>query len=196
MLSPMSVPVSVPASVRVRARRPSDLGACLEMAQLVKGLDGYPPRGPVDLERFMAPPQELAAWVAETDSGVVGHVALHRTGAGVTMAMAAAHTGRASEQLAVVARLFVGPAARRGGAARALLHRAVADAHARGLQPVLDVAMQLGAAVDLYESCRWRRAGVVTIEFDGAEFDEAPSLDCFVYVGPAPSEDAADVTRP
>ena len=182
--------VSVPVSVRVRARRPSDLGGCFELAQLVKGLDGYPPRGPVDLERFMAPPQELAAWVAETDSGVVGHVALHRTGARVTMAMAAAYTGRSSDRLAVVARLFVAPAARRGGAARALLQRAVADAQGRGLQPVLDVATHFGAAVDLYESCRWRRAGVVTIEFD-----DAPSLDCYVYVGPAPSEQAADITR-
>jgi len=192
----MLSPVSVPVSARVRARRTSDLGGCLELARLVKELDGYPPRGPVDLERFMAPPQELAAWVAETDSGLVGHVALHRTGAGVTMAMAAAHAGRASDELAVVARLFVGPAARRGGAARALLHKAVADAHGRGLRPVLDVATHFGAAVDLYESCGWRRAGVVTIEFDGAEFDHAPSLDCYVYVGPAPpGQAAADVTR-
>jgi GNAT superfamily N-acetyltransferase len=138
----------------------------------------------------MTPPQEVAAWVAETDVGVVGHVSLHETGAPVTLATAAARAGRAPDQLAVVARLFVGPTGRRGGVARALLAAAVADAHARGLQPVLDVATQLTAAVALYESCGWRRAGVVTIEFA-----DAPGLDCYVYVGPPAPPPRGAVTR-
>jgi len=178
----MLAPVPEPTPVAVRGRRPSDLGPCLELAHVVRDLDGYPPRGPVDLERFLAPPHELAAWVAETDGTVVGHVALHETGSPMTMALASPHTGRAPDGLAVVARLLVGPAARRGGAARALLERAAADAHGRGRQPVLDVATHFAAAVGLYESCGWVRAGAVTIEFD-----DAPRLDCYVYVGPAPA---------
>jgi GNAT superfamily N-acetyltransferase len=74
---------------------------------------------------------------------------------------------------------MVGPAARRGGVARALLETAAAGAHHRGRRPVLDVATQLRAAVRLYESCGWERAGEVVIEIDGE-----PDLPCSVFVGP------------
>jgi GNAT superfamily N-acetyltransferase len=175
--------------VQIRARHPSDVDACLQMAHHVKRLDGYPPRGPVD-ERFMAPPQELAAWVAEIDATVVGHVALHSTGASDTVVMAAHHTGRTPEELAVVARVLVSPAARRRGVARALLGTAVESAHERGRQPILDVAEHLSAAIRLYETSGWERAGEVIIPCG-----DEPSLPCYVYIGPdGPAR--RDVTRP
>jgi len=177
--------------VDVRPRRRSDIEACLELARLVKRLDGYPPRGPVDVEHFMAPPQQLAAWVAGADSRVVGHVALHDTGAEETMALATRHTGRSPESVVLVARLLVGPAARRGGVGRALLDAAVDGAHARGRQPVLDVATSFVGAVHLYEACGWQRAGEVTLEIG-----DEPSLRCCVYVGPAvPGQSRAVTTR-
>jgi ribosomal protein S18 acetylase RimI-like enzyme len=161
------------------------------MAQLVKRLDGYPPRGPVDMERFMVPSEQLAAWVAEIDSAVVGHVALHATGASDTVVLATRHTGKAPEDLAVVARVLVSPTARRIGVGHALLDTAVQGAHARGQQPILEVAVHFDAAIGLYESCGWARVGEVTIHFN-----EEPSLQRFVYVGPAPAhERAAAVTR-
>jgi GNAT superfamily N-acetyltransferase len=132
----------------------------------------------------------LAAWVAVVDAAVVGHVALHDTGLGVTMACAAAHARRPPGELALVARLMVGPAARRGGVAHALLESAAAGAHDRGRRPVLDVAIELHAAVRLYESCGWERAGEVVIELD-----DEPNLPCYVFVGPDLPE-RRDLTTP
>jgi GNAT superfamily N-acetyltransferase len=174
--------------VHIRPRRQSDVGPLLEMAQLVKRLDGYPPRGPMDLASFLAPPQQLAAWVAEDGGVAVGHVALHATGARATMRVAARHAQRQPHELAVVARVLVGPTARRGGVGHALLDTAVTDAHGRGLHPILDVATHLSGAVSLYESCGWARAGEVTLDID-----DEPSLQCFVYVGPAPDPDGPGV---
>jgi GNAT superfamily N-acetyltransferase len=158
----------------------------------VRRHDGYPPRGPVDVEQFLAPPQELAAWVAEIDSAIVGHAALHLAGAGVTMALAARHTGRPPEQLALVARVLVGPTARRSGVARSLLATATADAQHRDRHPILDVATHFRAAIGLYESCGWDRAGEVTIHVG-----DEPSLQCYVYVGPLGGEHSPlHLTRP
>ena len=165
--------------MHIRARRPGDDVRCLEIARDVHASDGYPPRGPIDAARFLSPPQELAGWVAEVDGTVVGHVALHDTGASATMACAARHAGRDPRHLAVVARVLVHPQARRGGVARALVDTAVVEAHRRGRRPVLDVATHFGAAVALYESAGWERAGEVTITVDGE-----PDLPCYVYIGP------------
>jgi GNAT superfamily N-acetyltransferase len=178
------------SGVLVRPRRPADLDPLLELTHRVKAADGYPPRGPVDVDGFIAPPQELAAWVAELDAQVVGHVALHDTGADDTMDLAAKATGRAPEQLALVARVLVSPGARRRGVAQALLATAVADAHDRGRHPVLEVAVHFDAAIALYESCGWERIGQVTIVFDAE-----PALERYVYVGPAPVA-AGALTRP
>jgi hypothetical protein len=68
----------------------------------------------------------------------------------------------------------------------------VVDAHGRGRQPILDVATHFDAAIALYESCGWDRAGEVTIELS-----DEPSLQCYVYIGPAPGRDnGAPVTTP
>ncbi|HEY5023748.1 MAG TPA: GNAT family N-acetyltransferase [Acidimicrobiales bacterium] len=165
--------------MHIRPRRTDDVDALLEMAQLVKAVDGYPPRGPIDLASFLAPPQQLAAWVAEHDDNVVGHVALHGAGAAVTTAVAARHTQKQPDELAVVARVLVSPTARRQGVGHALLDTAVAEAQGRGLHPFLDVATELRAAITLYESYGWDWAGEVTIHLD-----DEPSLQCFVYVAP------------
>jgi GNAT superfamily N-acetyltransferase len=174
------------SGVEIRPRRQSDLDPLLEMAELIKRLDGYPPRGPLDVERFMAPPEQVAAWVAEIDGVVVGHVALHATGASATVHLAARHTRMAPRELALVARVLVSPTARRMGVGHGLLATAVHGAHRRGRQPILDVAVHFDPAITLYESCGWRRVGMVTLQFE-----DEPSLDCYVYVGPTPVEQQA-----
>ena len=91
----------------IRERRESDLALCLELALAVKARDGYPPRGPVDIEHFLAPPEQLAAWVAEDGSALVGHVAVHIAGEYSTTRVASDFLRRPSSDLALSARLFV-----------------------------------------------------------------------------------------
>jgi GNAT superfamily N-acetyltransferase len=177
-------------TVLVRTREAGDLNPLLELTHRVTASDGYPPRGPVDVGGFIAPPQELTAWVAELDARVVGHVALHDTGAEDTMDLAGRATGRAPEHLAVVARVLVSPSVRRRGVAQALLATAVHDAHHRGRQPILEVAVHFDAAIALYEYSGWQRIGQLTLDFDAE-----PALERYVYVGPAP-EPGGPLTTP
>jgi GNAT superfamily N-acetyltransferase len=165
--------------VEIRRRHAGDLEQLERVAEAVRASDGYPPRAP-DL---FTGPHVRAAWVAVADGEVVGHVALHDTGASATMASGVRATGWPADRLVVVSRLLVAPTRRRGGVGRHLLATAVAEAHAGGRWPVLDVATEFDAAIALYESQGWKRAGVVTFRFkDGA----ARNATSFVYLGPPP----------
>ena len=167
--------------VELRARRESDLDACEHLAHVVHAADGYPPRCADDLRLFVSAPGALGAWVAESENGIVGHVALLPRSARAVMAVGRAATGRPPEQLCVVARLFVSPTGRTAGIGRSLLTLAAEDALARGLQPILDVAAHLDKAIRLYERAGWMCAGQVTVDFR----NEAP-LEELVYIGPDP----------
>jgi len=166
--------------VEIRRRDAGDLDQLERVAEAVRASDGYPPRAP-DL---FTGPHVLAAWVALADGEIAGHVALHETGASATMACAVEATGWPADRLVVVSRLLVAPTARRGGIGRRLLGTAAAEARAGRRWPVLDVATQFDAAIALYESEGWTRAGVVTFRFrDGAVTRDGTS---FVYLGPRP----------
>jgi hypothetical protein len=75
--------VAVPRSalndvtVIVRRRTEEDVDRCLQLARIVRDLDGYPPYLPTDLRGFIVTMDAAAAWVAERDGAVLGHVALH-----------------------------------------------------------------------------------------------------------------------
>jgi GNAT superfamily N-acetyltransferase len=86
-------------------------------------LGGYPAYLPTSLRRFLADADALAAWVAEDDNGIVGHVALHpRSSDAVNvMEMASKALQLPFDHLGVVARLLVVPHARGGGFGRSLL---------------------------------------------------------------------------
>jgi GNAT superfamily N-acetyltransferase len=166
--------------LEVRLRRACDVEELHRVADAVRALNGYPPR---QRDLFSAP-EALAAWVAVDAGAVVGHVALHGAGAAPVIALAATATGWPAERLAVVSRLLVAPAARRRGAGAMLLDHAVAEAHAIERWPVLDVATQFDAAIALYQSRGWTRAGRVSFPFrDGTTVRAA---DSFVYLGPPP----------
>jgi GNAT superfamily N-acetyltransferase len=165
--------------VVIRRRRAFDLAALEALAAEVLAVDGYPPRVPDDLARFVAAPSALAAFVADGDGKVVGHVCLSPSGSPEVMAMARDALDAAPEQLCVVARLFVAPGHRRAGIAGHLLGAALDEARVLGRRPVLDVATHLETAVALYERLGWRRVGTVTVDM-GAR----PPLDEHVYLAP------------
>jgi len=169
-------------AVQIRLRAEADLDSCVRVAEAVRGIDRYPAYLTGSLHDFLASEDALAAWVAERDGEIVGHVALHRRSSDAVLALASACLGQPSDRLAVVARLFVAPAERGKGFGRSLLNVATQDALARGLWPILDTLAAHAASVRLYENCGWLRAGVVTTKLrDGVEFEE------IVFLGPRPS---------
>ena len=153
----------------VRRRVDDDLDALEVLAEEVHALDGYPPRLPRGLRRFVEAPGNFGAWVAEDGGRVVGHVCLNGASSSEVMTVAVEVTG--ADAFGVVARLFVAPTHRRLGVGEQLLATAVAESHRRGLLPILDVSTSFAAAIALYERTGWQRLGRVA--FEG--FDE------FVY---------------
>lgn len=157
----------------VRPRLDADLDALVGLAQAVHELDGYPRYLSGPLRDFIASPEAMAAWVAEVESEVVGHVALHPQSSRDTTAFAMSVTGLDSEHLVFVARLLVAPRARGRGLGQALLATAARDAVQRRLRPLLDVGTDHGPAIALYERCGWVRIGTLRVRFGhGGALDE------------------------
>lgn len=79
-----------------------------------------------------------------------------------------------ADRIGVVARLLVSPHQRGLGAGGKLLTTGAAEARARRLLPVLDVDMNLTAAIALYERAGWQRIGETSIDLpDGSSLREA-----------------------
>jgi GNAT superfamily N-acetyltransferase len=147
----------------IRPRTEDDLEACVALAQLVHDLDGYPGHQPTDFRSFIASSDEDAAWVAERDGEVVGHVALHvRSRVDAVLAVATETLSVPLQRIGVVARMFVSPDFRRVGLGRSLLDVAAQHAIAGGRRPILDVVSHFHPAIALYEGCGWVRIGSVT----------------------------------
>jgi GNAT superfamily N-acetyltransferase len=167
------------ASVTViRAREPEDLDGCAGILRRVHEITGYPSGWPRDPGRWLTPAGQVAAWVAEDDGQLAGHVALVQ---GVRNKCLLQATGRDARELGGIARLFVDPAVRRQGLARALLEAATSAARARGLQPVLDVVADSQPAIALYERSGWELVGTQTATWV-TPAGISPTLRC--YVGP------------
>ena len=164
----------------IRPRQDQDIAACADLVRDVHALDRYPRFLPNDLQSFLTIADAYGAWVADLDGEVVGHIALIPRSLPHAMELAANALNRPAEQLAVVARLFASVRARGRGAARMLLATATAEAAARGLWPILDVDTDLAAAIALYESSGWVRAGKVTVRFSTGH-----TMDEYVYLGRA-----------
>ena len=158
------------------------MDACVRLAEVGHERDGYPAYLATDLRTFLSAPDALAAWVAEAEGQIIGHVALHGRTIPAAMSIAADALTCPADQLGVVARLLVCPDVRRRGVGRALLEVATQEARTLGRWPVLDVSDQFEPAVALYEHSGWVRAGQVHLELDGQAIEE------LVYLGPAPAE--------
>ena len=171
---------AVAVALQVRPRGDDDLDACAALARATHLYDGYPAYvKDGDFRAFITRPGALAAWVAEIDEHVVGHVALHARTTEPAMNLATARLDLPAEQLGVVARLMIAPDARHRGIAHILLRIATEEARARNLTPMLDVVTRHTAAIALYERAGWRRLGTVAFTMpDGSELEE------YVYCAP------------
>ncbi|MEV7021568.1 GNAT family N-acetyltransferase [Kitasatospora sp. NPDC093558] len=156
------------AGVPVRRRRVTDLADCVRLLGDVRTTDGYPTDWPERPAAWLTPEGLLAAWVAEADDRVLGHVALSRSAPGDAAPVLWGHrTGARPELTAVVNRLYVAPAARGRGVGARLLANALTHARALGLHPVLDVLATDAGAVACYRRLGWTWLGSVDQQWGG-----------------------------
>lgn len=146
----------------VRPRRDEDLPLLLEILERQQEQTQYPfswppPGDPVE---FVRRPTELAAWVAEVDGRVVGHVGLHRVSPDDELAgLGARAHGVPVGRLRAVEVLFVDRGVGGRGVGSALLATATEHALADGGAPVLDVVSEHEGPVALYLRRGWQVVG-------------------------------------
>ena len=147
--------------VAVRARTGDDIADLAAVLAAQQPHSGYPQNWPLPfpVESFIARADEDAAWVAELDGRVVGHVAVSRVEPGLEADLWTAGAGRPREELAAVAVLFVDHTAVGRGVGKALLAKAVAAIRESGRTPVLDVVQETASAVELYRRTGWQVVG-------------------------------------
>lgn len=152
--------------------------------------DGYPEEWPERPGEWLAQPSLFAAWVAELDGTIVGHVGLTAGGTeDRAPGLWSRRTGVPVGQTAVMSRLFVSPAARGHGAGALLMERAAGEARRRGLHPVLDVLTSDASAVALYEHLGWTRLATVDQRWGP---DRTVTVHCYAApVTPGPSRGPA-----
>ncbi|MER6423901.1 GNAT family N-acetyltransferase [Streptomyces sp. NPDC001137] len=162
---------------RIRRRTDHDLERCVEILAAVHRHSGYPVNWPARPADWLTPRSQLEAWVVELDGRVVGHLSLSwATEVDAAAGAWGARAGVGLEATAVVGRLFVAPDARGQGLGAELLDRAVEEARARGLRPVLDVVDSHSAATALYERLGWQLLDVVQQRWGP---DQVVSLRCY-----------------
>ncbi|WP_436995729.1 GNAT family N-acetyltransferase [Streptomyces sp. enrichment culture] len=147
---------------KVRQRTDPDLRACVRVLAEVHEHDGYPVNWPDAPGTWLTPPSLVAAWVAELDGRVAGHIGLSHSDAGdAAPRLWSARAGVSTDATLVVNRLFVAPSARGHGIGALLMAQAVTEAQDRGAQPVLDVVASDTAAAALYERLGWQLLATV-----------------------------------
>jgi GNAT superfamily N-acetyltransferase len=147
-------------SVRVRPRTSDDLPELVAVLAAQQPVSRYPLRWPLPfpVEDFLVREGQEAAWVAEHEGRVVGHVAVGRPRPAEEAGFVEAAGTR---DLACVAVLFVDVTRRGLGIGGRLLDTAVAWAVERDLLPALDVVPSHGPAVAFYRARGWRQVGTL-----------------------------------
>ena len=150
----------LPSGVVLRPRRPDDLSALGALLAAQQAETEYPLRWPLPMgvAAFLQRQGELAAWVAEVDGDVAGHVAVGASDQEDDL-RAALCDAVGHERTALVTVLFVGRGSTGRGVGGALLETATDWIRAEGLTPVLDVVPTHARAVDLYTARGWREVG-------------------------------------
>ncbi|MDJ0409412.1 GNAT family N-acetyltransferase [Rhodococcoides fascians] len=134
--------------MKIRSRRSGDMAFCVTALATVHEADGYPALWPEDPAAWLHSATQVAAWVAESNDRIVGHLALDLVDDGL-----------------VVSRLFVRPECRGTGAAAALLDAAVAYAAERTVAIELHVEQGSAAAIAFYEKSGWVRTGTAPADW-------------------------------
>jgi ribosomal protein S18 acetylase RimI-like enzyme len=168
--------------VNIRPRRGGDIPEAAKALVKVHETDGYPVEGVDEPEAWLTPPDLLETWVAELDGRVVGHVALSHPNGEDAVALWLDQSGAAESEVAVLARLFVAPEARRMALGRRLTQAAMQYADEEGLRLVLDVMTKDTSAMRLYENLGWQRIGT-----SKHTYGEGQQTDAICYVSPAPT---------
>ncbi|MBX5333929.1 GNAT family N-acetyltransferase [Rhodococcus fascians] len=122
--------------------------SCVTALAMVHEVDGYPALWPEDPAGWLHSATQVAAWVAESDDRIVGHLALDLVDVGL-----------------MVSRLFVRPECRGTGAAAALLDAAVAYAAERSVAIELHVEQGSAAAIAFYGKSGWIRTGTAPADW-------------------------------
>lgn len=135
----------------IRPRNAGDMTECIEVLRAVHQRDSYPVNWPADAKGWL---EELeAAFVAEIDGHVVGHVA--------------ARISDDDARVVTVERLFVSPSANGRGLGARLL--AVAAAHGNADVAILAVADNGHHARRLYSERGWSLRSRTPITWGGSE---------------------------
>lgn len=165
------------STATVRPRESRDLAEAATVLTTVHESDGYPVEGVKNPEAWLSPEGLLAAWVAELDGNVVGHVAINSPQPGEEVArLWRKKSGYDDSDIGVLARLFVAREARTASAGKRLMEAATAYAQERHLRLVLEVLTKDAAAIRLYERLGWQRIGEAVHTFGGKQVDAV----CFV----------------
>lgn len=168
----------------VRRRCPDDLPGCVRTLEIVHVVDRYPMRWPADPPGWLSPRGLRAAWVAEREGAVVGHVSVV---GGTANPETAARAGLLPHLSCSVSRLFVAPSGRGRGLGAELLGVASCFALAEGLELMLDVIEDGGPAVALYERLGWRLVQRRTADWTTPEGDRLPARVYFAPQGGPPA---------
>jgi ribosomal-protein-alanine N-acetyltransferase len=129
--------------------------ACIAALRLIHAYDKYPVTWPDDPAAWLTPRGCFGAWVAVAGDEIVGHMALCLDEDDVPPEIE-------------LKRLFVIPAHRGAGYARALLDLGVRETLARGHVPMLQVRDAERTAIALYERLGWKRTDSYRISWPGS----------------------------
>lgn len=167
----------------IRRRTEDDVALLVAVLERVHRAEGYPLIMPADPLGWITGQRTTEAWVADrAGERAVAHVALATAEGDHAEALWVEASGNRSDEIAVVKRLFVDPAAQRHGIGRALLHAGISAAHSRGLRPVLDVDSANKVAAGMYERAGFSWVGA--IEMPWLTTERRFVADC--YLGPSP----------
>ncbi|WP_433301040.1 GNAT family N-acetyltransferase [Actinoplanes sp. CA-030573] len=182
----MTEPSSEQDAVRIRVRTDADVPECAALLREVYALDGYPVEGVDDAEGWMYPAGLMAAFVASEPKGLLGHAAVCEPNGDAAVAMLVARTGATESEIAVLARLFVGPKARGRGVGRMLAEAALAYASASRLRAVFDVMEKDRTAISMYE-----RMGCVLLGRTLHHVADGRTIPALCYAAPGAVDSAA-----
>jgi GNAT superfamily N-acetyltransferase len=141
----------------VRPRRSRDLPICTRLMHRAFFEGQFPGTRRDEPREWIGGPDVLAAYVAERDGEIVGHVAVTRVGLDrATDLRWREITGHPVADLAGVGQLFVRPSFRGRGIGRSLVETALTDIRSRGLVPVLEVVTHESLAPTCAHGHGWR----------------------------------------